>query len=84
MSRESRNLIIAYLEILRDIQDPCDVGLFLLVELAESVGQVCWVDLPYSHEDQLVVGMAGQKHGKKFPRVFRENFIPWQILKTVS
>ena len=69
------------LEILRDIQNPSDVQVALIIEVAERVGEVRRLDLPDTHEDELVVGMSCEEHRKESLRILSTNAIPWDILK---
>ncbi len=50
-----------YLQILRHIQDPGDVQVALVIEVAEGVCEIRRLDLPDSHEDELMVGVPGKE-----------------------
>lgn len=55
---------MTYFEILCYIQNSRDVHRIVFIELSERSSQVCGFNLPDAHENQLVIGMASQKHGE--------------------
>ena len=66
-----------HLEILSDVEDSRNVEGVLLIKVAERGGQIGRVDLPNSHEDELVIGVAGEEHGQELAGIFVLSLIPW-------
>lgn len=50
-----------YLEVLRNVEYPCDIERAFFVKVPERVREVRRLDLPDPHEDQLVVRMPSEK-----------------------
>lgn len=55
-----------HLKILSNIEYAGDVEWVILVEVVKRSLKVFWPDLPYTHEDQLVIRMNGKEHCKEF------------------
>ena len=65
-----------------NIQDPSDIEGALGIEVYEGSQKVLRLDLPDAHEDELVVGVAGQKHGQEPLGVLQPDLVPRGLLGT--
>lgn len=51
-----------YLQVLCHVQDSRDVQGALLVEVAEGIREISRFDLPYPHENELMVRVSSEEH----------------------
>jgi hypothetical protein len=59
-----------YFEVLGDIENASYVKRIFFIEVSECISEVGRFNLPYPHEDKLVIRMTSEEHSKEFPRVF--------------
>jgi hypothetical protein len=69
-----------YLEILSNIEYADDIERVVVVKLVKSSLEIFWPDLPYTHEDKLMIGMTSKEHCKKLGGILRTNVIPTRFL----
>src|ERR1700691_2925651 len=70
-----------HFQILSDIEYPGNIKRALFVEVPERVSEICRLDLPYPHEDQLMVWMTAQKHSEKLAGILQAYLVPVGVLK---
>jgi hypothetical protein len=59
-----------YLEILSDVEYSGDVQWVVIIKFVESGLEIFWTDLPYMHEDKLMIGMTSKEHCKELVSIF--------------
>ena len=73
-----------HFQILSDIEYPGNIKRALFVEVPERVSEICRLDLPYPHEDQLMVWMTAQKHSEKLAGILQAYLVPVGVLRAIA
>lgn len=68
------------LQILGDVENAGDIKGVVFVEFIKCIFEILGTNLPDTHEDELVVWVASEKHGEQFACILGSNFCPFLFL----